>query len=71
MVFHKADNCLYVSLNGELVSSYDYRWDSPPDDLVLEITSRDGYDDGFPLWLGRIVMTGTNTSSVNNWNLYY
>ena len=71
MVFHKMDGCLYVSLNSELVSSYDYRWDSPPDDLVLEIVSRDGYNDGFPLWLGRIVMTGTSTSAVNNWNLYY
>lgn len=73
LVFHKTPACLHVSLNGELVTQEAYRWDTPPDDLVLQITSRSGYNDGFPLWLGRISMAGTlddQPSSVTNWSLY-
>lgn len=73
LVFHRTPNCLYVSLNGQLVTQEAYRWDSPPDELVLQIVSRSGYNDGFPLWLGRISMAGSleaRPSSVTEWNLY-
>jgi hypothetical protein len=70
LVFHKTLDCLYVSLNGQLVTLVDYRWDSPPEDLQLEISTRSGYNDGFPLWLGRIMLTGSTTSAVDDWQLY-
>jgi hypothetical protein len=73
IVFHRTPDSLTVSVNGSLVTDESYRWDTPPRNLVYEISSRKGYNDGNPVWLSRLVITGTDmeeTTDVANWSLY-
>jgi hypothetical protein len=74
IVFHRTPGSLLVSANGALVTEESYRWDNPPRELIFEISSRKGYDDGNPVWLSRLTLTGTDLqegpSAVSNWSLF-